>query len=71
MSAFQFKNSFIILFSYIKKLIIMTKTNFFFSVACATLLFISAGNVSAEAPNLYEGFDYLSGETTLNADAAN
>jgi len=49
----------------------MTKTNFFFSVACATLLFISAGNVSAEAPNLYEGFDYLPGETTLNADAAN
>jgi len=41
------------------------KTNYFFlSVACATILFFSAGKVSAAAPYIYEGFDYELGTAT-------
>ncbi len=49
----------------------MTKNNFFLSVACATILFFSAGKVSAAAPNLYEGFDYPLGTTAFNYDPTN
>lgn len=49
----------------------MLKKYFFFSVALATTVFFSAEKASATAPNLYEGFDYAVGTTTLNVDAAN
>lgn len=48
------------------------KTKFYFlSVACATILFFSAEKASAEAPYIYEGFDYELGTTTTPVNGFN